>query len=218
MTAVLLLVLFLAVVLALAGAAFCAGMETGFLSVRRERVLHLAREGSEHAKIVFEAISNMGRTTTALLVGNNLASVSYSSAATALIAAIAEDSLMAQVALSFASALLILFLGEFLPKLLCSARPLVRLLSLAPAWRVFAHVFAPVGAVVQWLVERLMPRREPKAKMTPEAILRILADRHEGVKLSAVERALVGRILMLRARGEFIVPDSLLPALDESML
>ena len=67
--------LFVAAVAALAAAAFCAGAETGFLSVGRGRVLHAAREGSARAKIVFSAIFDLGRTTTALLVGNNLASV-----------------------------------------------------------------------------------------------------------------------------------------------
>ena len=41
--------LLLAALLALAVAAFCAGTETAFLSVSRERILHLAREGGRKA-------------------------------------------------------------------------------------------------------------------------------------------------------------------------
>ena len=41
--------LFLSALLALAWAAFCAGAETAFLSVSRERILHLAREGGRKA-------------------------------------------------------------------------------------------------------------------------------------------------------------------------
>ena len=212
------ILLFLVVVLALATAAFCAGCETGFLSVRRGRVIHMAREGGVRAKIIHEAISNMGRTTTALLVGNNLAAVCYSSASSALAAALYADSPAAQVVLSFVSALAILFLGEFLPKLLCSARPLRRLLWLAPAWRVFARMFAPVGAAVQLVIERVLPKRETKSKMTPESILKILQDRKDGVKLSDFESALIGRIMVLRARGEFVVPDTLLSALDDAVV
>ena len=212
------ILLFLVVVLALATAAFCAGCETGFLSVRRGRVIHMAREGGVRAKIIHEAISNMGRTTTALLVGNNLAAVCYSSASSAFAAALYADSPAMQVVLSFVSALAILFLGEFLPKLLCSARPLRRLLWLAPAWRVFARVFAPVGAAVQLVVERVLPKRETKTKMTPESVLKILKDRKDGVKLSDFESALIGRIMVLRSKGEFVTPDSLLPALDDAVL
>ena len=210
------LLLIVAVVLSLALSAFCSGAETGFLSVRRGRVIHTAREGGVRAKIVWEAISNQGRTMTALLVGNNLANVSYSSASAALSAALFPDSSAAQTAWWSLAALAVLYLGEFLPKLFASARPLRRLLMLAPVWTVFARIFVPVGTVIQMLIERLLPKREVKPKMTPEVVLKILEDRKDGVKLSDFESALIGRILLLRSRGESIAPDSLLKALDDA--
>ena len=210
--------LLLTVAAALATAAFCAGSETGFLSVGRGRVLHLAREGSVRAKAVLSAINDLGRTTTALLVGNNLASVVYSSATAALTVRLSADSRSAGAAFSLGSALLLLMVGEFLPKLFCSARPLRRTLMLALYWRVFARVFVPVGSVVQMVVERLMPKRETKFRMTPEFMLRILEDRKDGVRLSDLESALIHRILVLRAKGEFIVPETLLSALDDRSL
>lgn len=212
------LALFLLVLTALAGTAFCAGAETGFLSVRRGRVIHMAREGGARAKIILEAISNMGRTTTALLVGNNLASVLYSSATAALIGALGVRTAIGAALLSFLSALAILFFGEFMPKLLFAARPLRRLLSIATPWCHFARVFAPVGALVQLLVEALMPKRETRATVTPEAVLKVLADRKDGVKLSDFESVLIRRILQLRAKGSFVIPDTLLPALDDKAL
>ena len=207
-----------AVVVSLALAAFCAGAETGFLSVRRGRVLHMVREGGARAKVIYEAITHMGRTTTALLVGNNLASVSFSSASSALSAAVFPQSTFAQTVWWTVAAFLVLYLGEFAPKLLCSARPLRRLLALAPVWSVFARVFVPVGAAVQALVSRLLPRRETAQRVTPDAVQKILQDRKDGVKLSDFERALIGRIVALRAHGEFITPDSLLSALDEGVV
>ena len=203
---------------ALALAAFCAGSETGFLSVRRERVLHAARAGGVRAKVVFAAISNLGRTTTALLVGNNLANVTYSSSAAALTARLVGASRIGSIVASLVVALLLLMLGEFLPKLFCSARPLRRTLLLAPYWRIFERVFVPVGALVQRVIERLMPKSEMKPKMTPEAVLKILEDRKDGVRLSDFESALIGRIMVLRAKGEFIVPEAVLSALDDKTL
>ena len=210
--------LFLVALGALAVAAFCAGAETGFLSVGRGRVLHVAREGSARAKIVFTAIFNLGRTTTALLVGNNLASVTYSAATAALTARLCGSSRIGSAIFSLVVALLLLMLGEFLPKLFCSARPLRRMLGLAPYWQVFARIFVPIGTVVQKIVETLMPKREQKFKLTPEAVLKILEDRKDGVKLSDFESALIRRIMQLRARGEFVVPETLLPALDDKAL
>ena len=209
--------LFLIAAAALALAAFCAGAETGFLSVRRGRVLHMAREGGVRAKIVYTAISDLGRTTTALLVGNNLASVTYSAAAAALTARLFGSSRIGSILASLVVALLLLMLGEFLPKLFCSTRPLRRMLALAPYWAVFARVFVPVGALVQRVIERLMPKQEAKPKMTPETVLKILEDRKDGVRLSDLESALIGRIMVLRAKGEFVVPETLLPALDDKV-
>lgn len=211
------ILLFLAVIVALAVTAFCAGSETGFLSVSRDRIIHMVRAGSVRAKIIYQAISDMGRTTTAILVGNNLASVCYSSAASALAGVLFAESALARAALSVVSALALLFLGEFLPKLLCSARPIRRLLALATYWRVFARVFIPVGAVVQAVIELFMPRREQKTRMTPEAVLKILQDRKDGVRLSDFESALIGRLMVLRARGEFLTPESLLSVLDDAV-
>ena len=203
---------------ALTVAAFCAGAETGFLSVGRGRVLHVAREGSARAKIVFSAIFDLGRTTTALLVGNNLACVTYSAATAALTARLCGSSRIGGAVFSLVVALLLLMLGEFLPKLFCSARPLRRMLGLAPYWKVFARIFVPVGTLVQKIVERLMPKREARPKMTPEAVLKILEDRKDGVKLSDFESALIRRIMQLRSKGEFVVPETLLPALDDRSL
>ena len=210
--------LFVVAAAALAVAAFCAGAETGFLSVGRGRVLHVAREGSARAKIVFSAIFDLGRTTTALLVGNNLASVTYSAATAALTARLVGSSRILSAISSLVVALLLLMLGEFLPKLFCSARPLRRMLALAPYWQVFARIFVPIGTVVAEIVERLMPKREAKPKMTPEAVLKILEDRKDGVKLSDFESALIRRIMQLRAKGEFVVPETLLSALDDKSL
>lgn len=209
--------LFLVALGALAVTAFCAGAETGFLSVGRGRVLHVAREGSARAKIVVTAIFNLGRTTTALLVGNNFASVTYSAATAALSARLCGSSRIGSAIFSLVVALLLLMLGEFLPKLFCSARPLRRMLELAPYWNVFARIFVPVGTLVQSVIERLMPKQEAKQKMTPETVLKILEDRKDGVRLSDLESALIGRIMVLRAKGEFVIPETLLPALDDKV-
>lgn len=209
------LLLLLTMLASLAMAAFCAGSETGFLSVRRGRVLHMARAGGARARIVYSAISNLARTTTALLVGNNLASVAYSSSSAALAMVIFSDSSFGRAVSSLVVALMLLMLGEFLPKLFCAARPLRRMLALAPYWAVFAKVFVPVGALVQAMIERMLPRRDTRVKFTPEMVLQVLSDRKDGVKLSDFESALIRRIMELRARNEFVTVEQVLQALDE---
>jgi len=200
----------------LAAAAFFAGTETGFLSVSRGRILHMARLGGKRAKIVERAITDLSRTMTALLVGNNLAAVSYSSSSAALSAILFAGSPATQTVWAAAAAFAMLAVGEFFPKFVCSMRPLNRTLALAPAWRVVRKILIPIGSVIQSAIARFLPRKEQTPRMTPETVLKILEDRKDGVKLSDFESALVGRLMVLRARGEFVTPESLLSALDSA--
>ncbi len=214
---IVMILLFAAGVVALAAAAFCAGSETAFLSVRRGRITHLAREGSENARIVEGALKEMNSTLTTLLIGNNLAHVTFSSAAAALGARLVGGSGAWYAAWTALSAFAVLYLSEFLPKLFCSTRPLRRSLALAPAYRWFAKVMTPLTRVAVAVTSVFIPKRGGKGpyKVTMNELRRILADRKEGVRLSDFETALVSRLLEMRRNGEFITVAGLLTALDD---
>ena len=211
MTALLLIIVTL---LSLAAAAFCAGAETGFLSVSRERILHLAREGGKKARIVQAALSDMSRTTTTLLIGNNLASVAYSTASAALIADTCQDSAWRSL-WSFLAAFTVLYVSEFLPKLLAAARPLRRSLMLAPTYRVMTLVLKPlIDLAMKFTDLFLRGGRDEKYKLTSRDLLRILQDRKDGVCLSDFESALISRLIVLRIRKQPITAKAILSALN----
>lgn len=207
------ILLFLAAMAALAGAAFCAGAETGFLSVSRERVLHLSREGGVKAAKVQKALADMARTTTTLLIGNNLASVGYSSAFAALSARISGSSTTASAVLGFVGAFMLLYCAEFMPKLLFAARPLRRILAVAGAYEVLAAALKPAVSLAMRFTDLFLPRREQKYKLTSADLLRILQDRKDGVCLTDFESALITRIFVLRAKGSPITREAILDAL-----
>lgn len=210
-----LFLLILSVLFSLAFAAFCAGAETGFLSVSRERILHMAREGGRKAQVVERALSDMGRTMTTLLIGNNFASVTYSTATAALIADYCPNSLSRSLA-SFAAAFTVLYVSEFLPKLLCAARPLRRSLAMAPTYRVTETVLRPLSALAMKFTNLMMSgKKEAKYKLTSSDLIRILQDRKDGVCLSDFESALIGRILVLRVKRKPITAEGLMSALRE---
>ena len=209
------ILLVVALVASLAVAAFCAGVETGFLSVSRGRLTHLAREGSEAAKIVAAALSNMSLTLTGLLVGNNLAAVVYSSASAALAAALFPESAAMQSLWSVGAAFAILYLGEFLPKLFCSKRPLKRVIAASRAYRLFELLTRPAAVCATAVTGIFLKRRATKEKLTVNDLMRILSDRKNGVRLTDFESALIGRILVLRRKGMFITPEAVLAALDD---
>ena len=207
------ILLFLAAMAALAGAAFCAGAETGFLSVSRERVLHLSREGGVKAAKVQKALADMARTTTTLLIGNNLASVGYSSAFAALSARISGSSTTASAVLGFVGAFMLLYCAEFMPKLLFAARPLRRILAVAGAYELLAAALKPAVSLAMRFTDLFLPRREQKYKLTSADLLRILQDRKDGVCLTDFESALITRTFVLRAKGSPITRESILDAL-----
>lgn len=214
MTAFLLIV---AILLSLGASAFFSGVETGLLSVSRERILHLAREGGRKAKMVQEALSDMGRATTTILIGNNLANVSYSSASSALIFAVITDSQARSIA-AFIAAFIVLYVSEFLPKLFFSARPLQRTLFVAPAYRSVATLLAPLATLALKVTNLFVGRKTntDKHKMTPNELLRILQDRKDGVCLTDFESALITRIIVLRIKGQPITREAIYSALLDS--
>ncbi len=213
MTAILLM---LAAISTLALAAFCAGAETAFLSVSRERVLHLARSGGKKAKELQKIISDMPRTLTTLLIGNNLAAVAYSSASAALAIELLGTARIGLLVWTVASALLVLYASEFMPKMLCAARPLKWCLRLARPYRVLLIVLHPVVAVIVWFTDLFAPRKAQKYKLTGNDLMRILRDRKDGVFISDFESALIGRIIACRASKKPVTPESLLSAVSDT--
>lgn len=211
---VFLLILAMAVTLALA--AFCAGAETAFLSVSRERILHMSREGGRKAKIVHRALSYMSHTTTTLLIGNNLAAVAYSAASAALSLRLCSGSVMRGL-WSFAAAFLVLYVSEFLPKLLCAARPLRRSLALADAYEKVSWCLSPLTAMALKLTNFFVSGKDPKYKITTKDLVRILQDRKDGVCLSDFESALIGLIIVNRTKGKFITTDALMDVLRDPL-
>lgn len=200
--------LFAVIILMLVWAAFCAGAETGFLSVSRERVIHLSRTGGRKAQIVQKALSDMGRTTTTLLIGNNLASVAYSTAC----AAVSDNALW-----SFFAAFMVLYCSEFMPKLLFAARPLRRTLLIADAYAWMARVLTPLTAVAMRITDLFMPdRKDSRYRLTSADLVRILQDRKDGVRLSDIESALISRIIVSRIKGKSVTAKTLLDVLKDS--
>lgn len=202
------------ILLALAASAFFSGAETGFLSVGRGRILHLAREGGRKAQIVQKALSDMSGTTTTLLIGNNLANVTYSSASAALILELCSGSVARSLG-SFIAAVIVLYVSEFMPKLLCAARPLRRILALADTYRIVETVLRPLTKLGVAFTNFFMPDKEVKEKLTSADLIRILNDRKDGVRLSDFESALIGRIIVLRVKGKPITPEAILSAIRD---
>ena len=195
-------ILFLLMGVSVAAAGFFAGVETGFLSVPRVRLLSLVRQSAPRAKRLARILGDMSRVLTTLLVGNNLASVLFSTATAALGARLFWNMPAARSVWSLAAAVLMLFLGEYLPKLIFASRPLRRSLLAAQPYRVAATILAvPVAAFSAFvrIVFRVRQPRSLRLGVSRDGLRMLVADRDDATRLTQFERRLIDRVLMLQA-------------------
>ena len=195
-------ILLVLMVVSVVAAGFFAGVETGFLSVSRVRLLSLVRQSAPRAKRLAKILGDMSRVLTTLLVGNNLASVLFSTATAALGTRLFSDMPVTRSAWSLAAAVLMLFLGEYLPKLIFASRPLRRSLWAARPYRVAEWFLALPVATFSALVRAVFRVRQPRSLrlgVSRDGLRMLVADRHDATRLTQFERRLIDRVLMLQA-------------------
>jgi putative hemolysin len=195
------MVLLISFLLLLVASGFCSGCETGFLSVPKIRVEILARQGSKRAKRLAKAIADLPRVVTTLLVANNVVNVSASTVSAAMVVAAAPDSPAVQSVLSGGLAVMILFCGEYLPKLLFATRPMRRMLAIIAVYRIVEKVFAPLTAVFDAFVHLLFGVQKVTVSRSGDSrdrLRRLIADTNDATRLTPFERRLIDRVLMLQ--------------------
>ena len=210
-------ILFLLMGVSVAAAGFFAGVETGFLSVPRVRLLSLVRQSAPRAKRLARILGDMSRVLTTLLVGNNLASVLFSTATAALGARLFWNMPAARSVWSLVAAVLMLFLGEYLPKLIFASRPLRRSLWASGPYRLLAVALAlPVAAFSAFVrvVFRVRQPRSLRLGVSRDGLRMLVADRHDATRLTQFERRLIDRVLMLQAS---FAKDLLHPATERDL-
>ena len=183
-------------------AGFCAGVETGFLSVSRVRLLSLVRQGSARARRLAKALGDMSRVVTTLLVGNNLAAVTVSTVSAVLALRLFSSSPLLQTGWTLFVAALMLFVGEYLPKLLFATRPLRRSLSAMRAYRLLEVLLAPlvgVFAAVTRVVFKVRPTRSGRLGVSRAGLRTLVSDKDGSTRLTPFERTLIARVLDLQA-------------------
>ena len=183
-------------------AGFCAGVETGFLSVSRVRLLSLVRQGSTRARRLAKALGDMSRVVTTLLVGNNLAAVTVSTVSAVLALRLFSSSPLLQTGWTLFVAALMLFVGEYLPKLLFATRPLRRSLSAMRAYRLLEVLLAPlvgVFAAVTRVVFKVRPMKSGRLGVSRAGLRTLVSDKDGSTRLTPFERTLIARVLDLQA-------------------
>ena len=164
--------------------AFFSSAEITYAKANRFRVEKAAEEGEKVARLELHIIDHYVRSLSAILVGNNLANIASTSAATMLFARALHLSNGAAIASAVMTVLLLIF-GETLPKIVASAIPDTLARLFAYPMKVTMTVFKPVVDLVEKLVrhyEHLWTPKEDAPDMTTEELVELVDNiEEEGV-------------------------------------
>ena len=195
------------IVLFFLGSWFFSGFESGVVSLNRHRLVYRVRHGDRKAKALAALLRDTHRLLAPMLVGNNICNVTLSTLAAALAVnaagALGFGGTAAQTAATATVATLLLVIGEFLPKLWFTARPIERCRALLPVFLVARTLLYPLASLCI-LLTRLVAGRDRGGKRSPfvsrENLAFLMRDSEAHGQISAFERVMVSRVLDLQLR------------------
>jgi len=145
----------LGAILALLGiSAFFSASETALTAVSRSRMHQLAEEGNRRAALVMRMHARKERLIGAILLGNNVVNITASSLAAGVLIGLFGEAGIAYA--SIGMTVLVLVLGEVLPKTYAINAADRVALAIAPVVAVAMRVFGPVTMTVQVVVNAIL--------------------------------------------------------------
>jgi CBS domain containing-hemolysin-like protein len=214
-----LLILALLVVLVIAGSALCSGVEAALLTVNPVRVHELAARSKpvRGARRLEQLRQRLGRTLSVLVIANNGFNIFGSLMLGGYAAIVFKRQGIEGIALPLFSVgltVLVIMLGEILPKALGSRLALPVALASAPALAIVAGLMLPLVL----LLERLLPAITAENEIsTDEEEIRLLArlGSQKG-QIEADEAAMIAKVFQLNdlTARDLMTPRVAAPTLD----
>ena len=134
--------------------AFFSGAETALTATSRARLTELERRGNWRASIVLSLTKTRERLIGALLLGNNIAIITASALATAILVEASGDN--GAVIASAVMTVLVFIFGEVMPKTYAIVYPDRFALAVAPVVRVLVVALGPILVGVEFFVKNLL--------------------------------------------------------------
>lgn len=134
--------------------AFFSGSETALTVVSRARLNELERRGSKRAATALSLTNMRERLIGALLLGNNVANITSSALATAVLIQVFGDS--GAIIASGVMTVLILIFAEVMPKTYAIAYPDRSSLAVAPVVKLIVSLFGPIIMAVEVIVKQTL--------------------------------------------------------------
>jgi magnesium and cobalt exporter, CNNM family len=209
----------------LAGSAFCSGTETALTALGEARARQLREAGGRRARMLGLWIEHPERVLSSLLIGSTLASIG----AGALAASVGVDLAVwggwsgATLAVTAFATVVILFLGEIVPKTLAKRHPVRFALATIPLVQAFCLLLWPVSAAVMRATSLFFRLFGSSAASSPgvtseEIEYLIGMGTREGV-LDEVKEELLNSVLEFadRVAKEIMVPRTRMIAIDREV-
>ncbi len=156
------------IVIALILSAFCSGMEIAFLSSNKLRI-EVEKDSSLTDRILQLFVDNPQQYITTLLVGNNIVLVIFSMKMSELLTPIFEqwmsNGAMISLIVTIIATLIVLLLGEYLPKNVFRSNPNTLLRAFSPLVFIMYILLYPIALFCTWcsrLLLRLIGVKRPK--------------------------------------------------------
>jgi Mg2+/Co2+ transporter CorB len=144
----------MAIVFLLLMSAFFSGSETALTATSRARLTELERRGNKRASIALSLTKMRERLIGALLLGNNVANITASAIATAVLVKAFGDT--GAVIASGVMTVLVLIFAEVMPKTYAIVYPDRFALAVAPAVRLLVAIFGPIVIAVEYIVKKTL--------------------------------------------------------------
>ncbi len=144
----------LAIVFLLLMSAFFSGSETALTATSRARLTELERRGNKRASIALSLTKMRERLIGALLLGNNVANITASAIATAVLVKAFGDT--GAVIASGVMTVLVLIFAEVMPKTYAIVYPDRFALAVAPIVRLLVAIFGPIVIAVEYIVKKTL--------------------------------------------------------------
>ena len=163
---------FLIILIALIFSAFFSGMEIAFISSNRLRVELDKKQGAFGSKISSLFVRNPGQFISTMLVGNNIALVTFGLIFSRLVSSFFQEVTGSDAATiilqTVLSTLIVLFVAEFFPKNLFIITPnfFLRIFSIPSVF--FYYIFYPVARFTLWISNLLIRLFAGKGKFRDE--------------------------------------------------
>jgi CBS domain containing-hemolysin-like protein len=201
---------------------FFSGFEAGILSINAARLMHWVRAGLKPAVRLHRHLSDMHHTLTTILVGNNLCNVLLSTLSAYVAANMFSGDGLLNAAWSAGVACVILYLGEYMPKLLFSTRPLRRTVLMCPLFSFVSKLLRPITAVIifmtQWIIPAASGKKNDRFYFSIDYLENLISDKKSGADITPFERMMIRRVLAMHrqtARDVMKPLDEVVIATDE---